>query len=63
MKQKRMQNKVEESDIRKSKNPASNILHERNNDSWDKLMVIRKNLGKKKKSKNTSAEILSEMRR
>jgi len=63
MKQKRMQNKVEESDIRKAKNPASNIPHERNIDGWDRLMEIRKKLGKEKKSKRTSVEILSEMRR
>ena len=63
MKQKRMQNKVGESDIRNSKNHASNILYERNDEGWDKLMELRKKLGKEKKSKKTSVEILSEMRR
>ena len=63
LKQKRMQNKVEESDIRKAKNPASNIPHERNIDGWDKLMEIRKKLGKGRKNKKNSVEILSEMRR
>jgi prevent-host-death family protein len=32
-------------------------------DSWDKLMEIRQKLGKGKKNKKSSVEILSEMRR
>ena len=40
------------------------ILPEKNRDeSWDKLMEIRKKLGKGKQNKKSSVEILSEMRR
>lgn len=44
--------------------PMDAILPEKNSDeSWDKLMEIRKKLGKSKQNKKSSVEILSEMRR
>jgi len=42
---------------------AADILHEMNDDGWDRLMEIRKKLGKGRKNKKNSVEILSEMRR
>ena len=44
--------------------PMDAVLPEKNNDeSWDKLMEIRMKLGKGRKNKKNSVEILSEMRR
>ncbi len=44
--------------------PMDAVLPEKQDDeSWDKLMEIRKKLGKGKKNKKSSVEILSEMRR
>ena len=44
--------------------PMDAVLPEKNNDeSWDKLMEIRIKLGKGRKNKKNSVEILSEMRR
>ena len=44
--------------------PMDAILPEKkNDDSWDRLMEIRKKLGKGKRKKKSSVEILSEMRR
>jgi prevent-host-death family protein len=44
--------------------PMDAILPEKNSDeSWGKLMEIRKKLGKGKQNKKSSVEILSEMRR
>ena len=44
--------------------PMDAVLPEKKDDeSWDKLMEIRRKLGKGKKSKKSSVEILSEMRR
>lgn len=45
--------------------PMDAVLPEKNNsaESWDRLMEIRARLGKGKKNKKNSIEILSEMRR
>lgn len=44
--------------------PMDAVLPEKQDDeSWDKLMEIRKKLAKGKKNKKSSVEILSEMRR
>ena len=44
--------------------PMDAVLPEKNNDeAWDKLMEIRIKLGKGRKNKKNSVEILSEMRR
>ena len=44
--------------------PMDAVLPEKNNDeSWDKLMEIHMKLGKGRKNKKNSVEILSEMRR
>ena len=44
--------------------PMDAILPEKKDDeSWDKLMEIRKRLGKGNKNKKNSVDILSEMRR
>lgn len=44
--------------------PMDAILPEKDNgEAWDKLMEIRSKLGKGRKNKKTSVEILSEMRR
>ena len=44
--------------------PMDAVLPEKNNDeAWDKLMEIRIKLGKARKNKKNSVEILSEMRR
>lgn len=44
--------------------PMDAMLPEKNSDeSWDQLMELRKKLGKRKKNKKSSVEILSEMRR
>jgi len=45
--------------------PMDAVLPEKNNndEAWDKLMEIRVRLGKGKKNKKSSVEILSEMRR
>ena len=62
MKPKQTQDKIEEMGTRDSKRCTLDIPHLRNDDGWDQLMEIRKKLGKGRKNKKNSVEILSEMR-